>query len=100
MIVLASSSPRRIELLKTAGLDFQVCPAQGEEYLDPALPPGEAAVAVARAKALEIAARFPEDCVIGPIRLWLPAVKYSANRKTRRRPPLCCAPCLAGRMSS
>ncbi|HOU09384.1 MAG TPA: Maf family protein [Clostridiales bacterium] len=65
MIVLASSSPRRIELLKTAGLDFQVCPAQGEEYLDPALPPGEAAVAVARAKALEIAARFPEDCVIG-----------------------------------
>lgn len=65
MIVLASSSPRRIELLNTAGLDFQVCPAQGEEYLDPALLPEEAAVEVARAKALEIAARYPEDCVIG-----------------------------------
>lgn len=65
MIVLASSSPRRIELLKTAGLDFIVCPAQGEEYLDPGLEPEDAAVEVARAKALEIAARFPEACVIG-----------------------------------
>jgi len=65
MIVLASSSPRRIELLKTAGLHFTVCPAQGEEYLDPALAPEEAAVEVARAKAREVAPRFPGACVIG-----------------------------------
>jgi len=65
MIVLASSSPRRNELLKTAGVDFTVCPAQGDEILDPALPPEEAAVEVARAKAREIAARFPENCVVG-----------------------------------
>ena len=65
MIVLASSSPRRIELLKTAGLEFTVCPAQGDEILDPALPPEKAAVEVARAKAREVAERFPEDCVVG-----------------------------------
>ncbi|MEI6577853.1 MAG: Maf family protein [Eubacteriales bacterium] len=65
MIILASSSPRRQELLKTAGIDFEVCPAQGEEFLDPALPPADAAIEVARQKAQEVAKKYPLDCVIG-----------------------------------
>jgi septum formation protein len=65
MIILASSSPRRRELMNTAGLDFLVCPAQGEESLDPALHPADAAVEVARQKAREVAKKYPLDCVVG-----------------------------------
>lgn len=65
MIILASSSPRRRELLKTAGVEFQICAAQGEEYLDPKLSPADAATAIARQKAWEVVKKYPLDCVIG-----------------------------------
>lgn len=65
MIILASGSPRRQELMKTAGLDFKVCVAQGEEHLDPALCPADAAMALAGQKAQEVAKKYPHDCVIG-----------------------------------
>ena len=65
MIILASSSPRRQELLKTAGVDFTVAVSDVEEYLNPALPPDEAAIDVARQKAREIAKKYLLDCVIG-----------------------------------
>lgn len=65
MIILASGSPRRQELLKTAGVEFKVCAAEGEEKLDPALHPADAAVEVARQKAGEVAKKYPRDCVVG-----------------------------------
>lgn len=65
MIILASSSPRRQELLKTSGIEFKVCAAAGEENLDPSLPPAEAAIEVARQKAREVALKHPKGCVIG-----------------------------------
>lgn len=65
MIILASASPRRQELMKTAGLDFKVCVAQGEEYLDPGLCPADAAMALAGQKAQEVAKKYPHDCVVG-----------------------------------
>ncbi len=65
MIILASGSPRRQELLKTAGVNFIVCAAEGDEVLDPALHPADAAVEVARQKAGEVAKKYPCDCVIG-----------------------------------
>ncbi|NLX92524.1 MAG: septum formation inhibitor Maf [Clostridiales bacterium] len=65
MIILASASPRRQELMKIAGLDYKVCVAEGEEHLDPALCPADAAMALAGQKAHEVAKKYPHDCVIG-----------------------------------
>jgi septum formation protein len=65
MIVLASASPRRQELLRNAGIAFEVQPAHIPE--DPH--PGETAKAcaerLAREKALAVARLRPHDCVLG-----------------------------------
>ncbi len=65
-IVLASGSPRRRELLEMLGLkDLIVCPAQGEERAAPGLAPGELVIALAGAKAAEVAAQFgPDDLIL------------------------------------
>ncbi len=64
-IILASGSPRRRELLASAGLDFRVLPS-GVEEPDPA--PGEAPEAyglrLARLKARDVAARNPGSFVL------------------------------------
>ena len=45
--------------------EFQICPAQGEEVMDPALNPGELVERLSQAKALEVAAQAkPGDLVI------------------------------------
>lgn len=54
-IVLASQSPRRRELLTMLGVkDFEIIPARSEMDFPSDIFPGDAAVAVARAKALEV----------------------------------------------
>ena len=65
MIVLASASPRRKDILTTAGVEFKTAVSQAEERLDPALPPGEAAARAARVKAEDVAKNYPNDCVVG-----------------------------------
>ncbi len=65
MIILASGSPRRRELMTTVELAFKVCPAEGDENLDPALCPADAAMALATQKAQEVAKKYPHDCVVG-----------------------------------
>ncbi len=55
-ILLASASPRRREICELLGLTFEVCPAAAELPFDNTLTPEENALAVARAKAREIAA--------------------------------------------
>jgi len=71
-LVLASSSPRRKELLQAAGLEFQTDPAQGLEIHDPSLGLAGLVTANARAKALEVAARHPRAIVLGADTLvWL-----------------------------
>lgn len=65
MLVLASASPRRQELLRHAGISFEVHPADiGEEPL-----PGEDAKAcaerLAREKTLAIAQLRPDDTILG-----------------------------------
>jgi septum formation protein len=63
MLILASNSPRRREILKGAGYKFNVIPAQSEE-ITPLLKPESAAVKTAKSKALEVAAAYPGDVVL------------------------------------
>lgn len=51
-LVLASASPRRVELLRGAGFDFEIIVPQVEEAHDPSLTPEQLTVENARRKAL------------------------------------------------
>ena len=65
MIILASSSPRRRELLSMIGLHY-VIETSGEEEIQPhGLPPAEFVKTLALQKAQPVADLHPEDCVIG-----------------------------------
>lgn len=55
-ILLASASPRRKEICDLLGIETEILPAAAELPFDPALSVEENALAVARAKAREIAA--------------------------------------------
>ena len=57
-LVLASASPRRRELLRAAGLDFEIQPADIPEAHLPSETPGRLAGRLARAKALAVAQRI------------------------------------------
>ena len=71
-IVLASSSPRRRELLQSAGLAFSTETCDAVELHDPALGLASLVSANARTKALTVAALHPEAIVIGADTLvWL-----------------------------
>ena len=65
MLVLASASPRRQELLRNAGIPFEVQPAHTPE--DPLAGEGakECAERLSREKALAIAEQRPNDVVLG-----------------------------------
>lgn len=64
-IVLASASPRRREICDLLGLTYDVAPAIGEETLDLELPLEQAVMLLARVKAEEVAARYPDRLVLG-----------------------------------
>lgn len=63
-IVLASSSPRRQQLLSQIGLEFAVVPSQVEERLGSG-DPVEVAERLALSKAQEVACRVGDSLVIG-----------------------------------
>lgn len=64
-IILASSSPRRKELLQTAGLEFEVHVKDVDESVPEGTPPAEAAIMTAAKKAGVIASEYKNDIVIG-----------------------------------
>lgn len=64
-LILASSSPRRQELLKLITEDFTVCPVDADETLPDGMPVEMAAAFLADLKAKEAARLFPNDIVIG-----------------------------------
>lgn len=64
MIILASASPRRQELLHGLGVDFTVRTADIDEHMDAALPPEREVERVARAKAAAIAKTANSDDII------------------------------------
>ncbi len=65
MIVLASSSPRRTQLLDMLGIPHAVEPPEIDERQHVGETPAEAATRLARTKALAIARRRPADHVLG-----------------------------------
>lgn len=54
MIILASGSPRRKEILETIGLTFEIIPAQGEEVITSSVPE-EVVQELSEQKAIEVA---------------------------------------------
>ncbi|MDH5563348.1 MAG: Maf family protein [Nitrospirota bacterium] len=64
-ILLASTSPRRQELLSLLGLPFHSVPPTCEEALSPHLSPSEQTRQLARDKAQSVASQHPQDLVIG-----------------------------------
>ncbi len=65
MLVLASASPRRQELLRNAGILFIVQPADIDETPQPAERPREYAERLAREKALAVWEKRPQDLALG-----------------------------------
>ncbi len=65
MLILASQSPRRRELLEREGLSFCVEVRDTEELHDASLPPQELCARNAAAKAEAVAAEFPQATVVG-----------------------------------
>ncbi len=64
-LILASQSPRRVELLKQIYPDFLIKPACGPEIIPENAAPWEVVQQLAKGKAEEIAAQYPQDLVIG-----------------------------------
>jgi septum formation protein len=64
-LILASASPRRRDLLKIAGLTFQIIPSDVHEADYPFTNPKSYARLLAEAKALNVSNRHPDSWVIG-----------------------------------
>jgi septum formation protein len=64
-LILASSSPRRQELLRETGVAFQVHAPHINEDQIPGEPPAEYALRLSREKAQAVAQHYPQSCVLG-----------------------------------
>ena len=66
-LILASASPRRIELLHRIGLEAEVRPVNADETIDKTLPPGTSVGELSYRKAAaaaETEKNLPEDCIV------------------------------------
>ena len=63
-LILASGSPRRIELLKMLGCKFQSIPSKVEEKISPHLSPIQNVKRLSRLKALDVASKVSDGIVI------------------------------------
>lgn len=63
-LILASKSPRRSELLRQVGLEFEVVPSGVKEDFVKGESPQEHAIRLAQAKARDVASKYPERWVI------------------------------------
>ncbi|MBU4372724.1 MAG: septum formation inhibitor Maf [Proteobacteria bacterium] len=64
-LILASASPRRIELLKVMGLDFDIMPGNIDETFRPAETPREHVLRLSEEKALSVALSHPDGWILG-----------------------------------
>ena len=63
-LILASASPRRQELLKSAGVPLKVIPSSADELFAPGEKPEKHVLRLAREKAGEIAEQFPDRWIL------------------------------------
>jgi septum formation protein len=63
-IILASSSPRRIEILKNLNLEFQVIPSNYEEQISENLSPEKTVIYLAKNKAIDVYNRVDQNKLI------------------------------------
>ena len=64
-LILASNSPRRKELLKNAGYNFDIVPSTSDEVADKTLPPNEYTQILAYDKAYSVYQKNTDKVVIG-----------------------------------
>jgi septum formation protein len=64
-LILASASPRRAELLRAAGISFDISPVEIDERFLAGETAERGVARVAEAKARKAAERFPDDVVLG-----------------------------------
>lgn len=64
-LILASESPRRIELLRLVGLDFEVMPSSIEEMPQKGESPVEHVLGLSRRKARAVSSRYPDAWILG-----------------------------------
>ncbi|MBM6619749.1 Maf family protein [Bacillus suaedaesalsae] len=64
-LILASSSPRRKELLTNLGITFDVSASTIEEIINPSHTPEEVVVSLASQKARDVAKQYPNSIVVG-----------------------------------
>lgn len=62
-VILASNSPRRRELLKQVGVEFEVVVSEAEEEIRSDVP-SEVVMQLSRDKALDVARRVPKDSLV------------------------------------
>lgn len=65
MIILASSSPRRTEILTNANISHTIIPSSCEEIIEPNLKPFEVVESLSYQKAKDVSKKFPTDIIIG-----------------------------------
>lgn len=65
MLILASASPRRAELLQQLGLEFQVIPSAAQELQSEHMSAGEVAQINAYRKARTVAKKYPDAVTLG-----------------------------------
>ena len=68
-LILASASPRRKELLRSAGLKFKIIPAHVNENCLAGESPRQHVQRLSIDKAMFIAKKYPEAWVLAPIQL-------------------------------
>jgi len=64
-VILASTSPRRRQLLRLIGLDHEIIPARIDESPEPGEPAPDLAIRAARQKALSVSDQYPGRLVLG-----------------------------------
>lgn len=89
MIVLASASPRRKELLSFITTDFKIVPADIDETVENNVPLEKRPEYLAVKKALHISKTAMKNIVIGCDTGVLLTAKCSANLRTGRMPRIC-----------